>query len=729
MVIDAVLAALAGAFCYALAAVLQHHEAERATAPGMASPRLLWQLAHRPLWLAGIAATGLGAGLHLFALSEGPLTLVQPLGVTGLVFAVPLAAQLRHHRVRPRELAAALGVLAGLGALVGALPGGQGTPDVGLEPIAGLLVIAGVLTLAAVAAARVVSGRPRPLLLAVGAGIAFGATSALARVLLQADLQPGQLPQPPALLAGAAIALLAPLGFLLTQSAYRAGGVALALATVTVVDPLIAVATGILLLHEPHPTAPAQTLAIGAGALLITAGIAVLARSPAHGPAQPSPDRSTRPKQTSSKNPRRDPVATMPVSTCPTVPPDDASPSLRGLRILIGTDTYHPDVNGAAYFTYRLATGLAARGHDVHVVCPSPNGPAETRREDGVTVHQLRSVPTGVHPTFRVCLPPQTHAVSEVLRSVAPDVVHVQGHFPIGRSVLRAARRNEIPVVATNHFMPENLLAYARIPAAARRIACTLAWHDFTRAFNRADQITTPTPIAADLIRDKGLRPPIRPISCGIDLARFHTHHPAGRTVGLFGLPDKPTLLFVGRLDEEKHLHELISALPTVRAHVDAQIVIVGSGTQRARLAVLASRLDVLENVHFLGFIPDQQLPSVYAAADVFVMPGIAELQSLATLEAMASGLPVIAADAMALPHLVHPGINGYLYRPGNIEELASYGEVLLTSSQERGRMGRASREIAQTHDETNTLRQFENLYAGLRHRSPTTHQLIEAAR
>lgn len=133
--------------------------------------------------------------------------------------------------------------------------------------------------------------------------------------------------------------------------------------------------------------------------------------------------------------------------------------------------------------------------------------------------------------------------------------------------------------------------------------------------------------------------------------------------------------------------------------------------------------------MYFLGFIPDQQLPSVYATADVFVMPGVAELQSLATLEAMASGLPVIAADAMALPHLVHPGINGYLYRPGDIAQLASYAEALLTSSQERGRMGRASREIAQTHDENNTLRQFEALYADLRHRSPTTHQLIEATR
>ncbi len=92
------------------------------------------------------------------------------------------------------------------------------------------------------------------------------------------------------------------------------------------------------------------------------------------------------------------------------------------LRVLIGTDTYHPDVNGAAYFTFRLAAGLAARGHDVHVICPSADGAASTRFEDGVTVYRLPSVPTLIHPTFRVCLPPPASTrVRAVLCSTAPS--------------------------------------------------------------------------------------------------------------------------------------------------------------------------------------------------------------------------------------------------------------------------------------------------------------------
>lgn len=713
MVFEAPIAALAGAFCFALAAVLQHHEAAGATTVGVANPRLLWQLARRPLWLAGIGATGLGAGLHLFALSEAPLTLIQPLGVTGLVFAVPLAAAMHRRRVHLGELAAAVGVLAGLGSLIAALPGGQGTGQVGPRPIAGFLAVSAALTVAAIVGARVAMGRGRSLILAFGAGTAFGATSALARLLLQTDGQLGIVPGPRLLLAGAGIVLLAPLGFLLTQSAYRAGGVALALATVTVVDPLVAAATGILLLHEPFPSTPAQTFAAGAGALLITVGIVVLARSSTCAPGRSEAGSSTAGRTLAATAVMRD---------------DEPAGEDRRLRILIGSDTYHPDVNGAAYFAYRLATGLAARGHDVHVVCPSAHGPVSTGCEDGVTVHRLRSMPTGVHPTFRVSLPPWTRAVDGVLRDAAPDVVHVQGHFPVGRALLRAAHRQRVPVVATNHFMPENLVAFAHIPAMARRIVCDLAWRDFARAFNLADRITTPTPIAAELIRDKGLRHPVRPISCGVDLARFDINDPAGHTAGPFGIPDRPTLLFVGRLDQEKHLDELVSALPLIRRRIDAQVVFVGSGSQHARLSALAARLGVVEHVHFSGFVSDEQLPSAYAAGDVFVMPGVAELQSLATLEAMASGLPVIAADAMALPHLVRPGHNGYLYRPGDIEALARHAEELLSSSAERRRMGLASREIARAHDATNTLKQFEELYASLGAGARSINALIGAA-
>ncbi|WP_346115112.1 glycosyltransferase [Nonomuraea maheshkhaliensis] len=379
----------------------------------------------------------------------------------------------------------------------------------------------------------------------------------------------------------------------------------------------------------------------------------------------------------------------------------------RPRRILISTDTYPPDVNGAAYFTHRLATGLAARGNDVHVVCQSEAGPASADVVDGVVVHRLRSAPLLVHPTMRVTVPTR---LDRLVADIKPDVLHTQGHFVVGRAAIAAARRAGVPVVATNHFMPDNLFQFAHIPERLRIKAGRLAWRDFSRIFSRADHITTPTPLAAKLLSDQGFGREVEPVSCGIDLTRFHPRaEPKSWARRMFDLPDRPTVLFVGRLDEEKRLDELVRALPLVLNETDAQVALVGKGNQRDELERLARRIGVSDRVFFLGFVPDENMPQAFSAADVFAMPGVAELQSIATLEAMASGLPVVAADAMALPHLVEE--NGYLFQPGDVVGLARHLTAVLADDGLRARLGKASRELALTHDDQSSLARFERIY------------------
>ncbi|WP_084774256.1 glycosyltransferase [Nonomuraea candida] len=396
----------------------------------------------------------------------------------------------------------------------------------------------------------------------------------------------------------------------------------------------------------------------------------------------------------------------MPLHTVPDVATLSPAPQ-RPRRVLISSDTYPPDVNGAAYFTHRLATGLAARGNEVHVVCQSEAGPASADVVDGVVVHRLRSAPLLVHPTMRVTVPTR---LDRLIGAIKPDVLHTQGHFVVGRAAIAAARRAGVPIVATNHFMPDNLFQFAHIPERLRIKAGRLAWRDFSRIFSRADHITTPTPLAAKLLADQGFAREVEPVSCGIDLTRFHPRaEPKAWARKMFGLPDRPTILFVGRLDEEKRLDEIIRALPLVLNGTDAQVALVGKGNQRDELEKLARRIGVSERLFFLGFVPDADMPQAFAAADVFAMPGIAELQSIATLEAMASGLPVVAADAMALPHLVEE--NGYLYQPGDVVSLARHLTAILADDVLRARLGKASRELALTHDDQSSLARFERIY------------------
>ncbi|CAM3852959.1 glycosyltransferase [Nocardiopsis rhodophaea] len=389
------------------------------------------------------------------------------------------------------------------------------------------------------------------------------------------------------------------------------------------------------------------------------------------------------------------------------------------VRVVIGTDTYPPDVNGAGYFTYRLAAGLADRGHDVHVVCASDTGRPGIDHDSGVTLHRLRSAPLLVHPTMRTAVPlGVTGHVARLIDRLAPHVVHSQSHFTVSRAAIRCGRLSGTPVLLTNHFMPDNLFAHAHIPERLHDTVGALAWRDMIRVAYEADYVTTPTERAAGLLREKGFTRPVEAVSCGIDLDRFHPRPDERRAArDRFGLPDRDTMVFVGRLDEEKRIDDLIRALARVVRERDLQLALAGTGQRQAELLDLARRLGVADRVHFLGFVPDDDLPLVYVAADVFAIGSVAELQSIATLEAMSTGLPVVAADALALPHLVDRGRNGYLYPPGDSEELAGRLLDVLGSDDRRAAMGAASREIAQTHDHRRSLDRFEEIYAGIRPR------------
>src|SRR5690606_19920726 len=133
--------------------------------------------------------------------------------------------------------------------------------------------------------------------------------------------------------------------------------------------------------------------------------------------------------------------------------------------------------------------------------------------------------------------------------------------FGVGRTLIAAARRAGVPVVATNHFMPENLIGYAPLPGWFATTACRLAWRDFRRIFRHAQIVTAPTPRAVRLLREQGLDGTILPVSCGLDLRRFV--QPPRKEAD-----ERLRVLFVGRLDAEKNVDVLLRALPLLPARL-----------------------------------------------------------------------------------------------------------------------------------------------------------------
>lgn len=380
-------------------------------------------------------------------------------------------------------------------------------------------------------------------------------------------------------------------------------------------------------------------------------------------------------------------------------------------RILIGADTFSPDINGAARFARDHAVRLARRGHEVHVIAPATS----TRRSSGIErfdgvaiqVHRLRSVRWPLHDWLRFAPPWEVrYHVRRILRTVHPDIVHLQSFIDIGRGLAVEAELARIPIVATNHVMPENIVEFSGLPERLHPRLTQFGWNLASATFARADIVTSPTPIAARYLEVKTGLPQVHAVSCGIDLHRFtpKTDKPAAARI-----------LYVGRLDPEKDLDTLLEAFALVPRQTGARLDIVGGGTEGKALEILACQLRIADRVTFHGRVSDSELERLHHRASVFVMPSPAELQSIATLEALASGTPVVVADAMALPHLVDNGVEGYRVPTGNAHDFADRIErILATTPEQYRRLSAAALSRACQHDAAIVVTHYERLYERL---------------
>lgn len=260
MTVPAALIALVGSLFFALGAALQQFEAAGTDQPGMVA------LLRRPRWLLGGVSIVAGGGLHVVALGLGPLTVVQPMGVASLLFALPIAATLHGRRPATSELAAAALVAAGLVGLVLLVPESHGPVRLDPAELFTLLGVSGAAALLLWAGARAAAPAGRAALLATAAGVLYGATATLVRVLMDGGWNWAYL-----------VALPVPvlLALVMLQRAYAVGHFGVSFAALQIADPITAVAFGALLLGEPLPTGLAPVVA----AAVAAAGTVALART------------------------------------------------------------------------------------------------------------------------------------------------------------------------------------------------------------------------------------------------------------------------------------------------------------------------------------------------------------------------------------------------------------------------------------------------------------------
>jgi 1,2-diacylglycerol 3-alpha-glucosyltransferase len=383
------------------------------------------------------------------------------------------------------------------------------------------------------------------------------------------------------------------------------------------------------------------------------------------------------------------------------------------MRILIAATPQYIAFHGQAIFTLNLAEGLAKNGHEVLALVGSENGPAYRSERNGVKIEAVSSLNLkAFHPD--ACLPLfSSRAVRQVIEHFRPDIIHIQDHYFLCRNAAIAARKMGIKCVGTNHFMPENLAPYVPILSKIKPVFNWVLWTWMKETYNRLDAVAGPSQTAARILRSVGLRPPVVPISCGVNTALFHPIPAVDRLAWRtrYGIdPARIVFFFVGRVDKEKRLDVLLHALHQLDRD-NIQVVIAGKGANANRLKALAEHLKLGQKVHFTGFLPNEDLPSVLNSIDIFAMPSEAELLSIATLQAMGCARPIMAANAVALPELVTDQVNGLLFQPGSVADAIRCMEWFIENPSRWSEMGSASLEKVQAHSLENIVHQYETLY------------------
>lgn len=353
--------------------------------------------------------------------------------------------------------------------------------------------------------------------------------------------------------------------------------------------------------------------------------------------------------------------------------------SLPRQRICVVTETYPPEVNGVAITVQRCVQALRARGHEVRVVRPRQAEASDSSREEGDLL--TGSLPIPGYPTLRMGVPCQRQ-LRELWRNWRPDVLHVITEGPLGWSALQAARALTIPVVADFHT---NFHSYGRHYGWGR--LSTLIYRYLRYFHNRAQVTLVPTRTLRDQLSIDGFKR-IEVVARGVDTQLFHPGQRSATLRTAWGLSAGDlAVLYVGRLAPEKNLplvHRAFAAIREVRP--DARLVLVGDGPAGPLRDALGS-----DAVVYAGIQRDRALAQHFASADLFLFPSLTETFGNVTLEAMASGLPVVAYDYAAAGEHVQHGRSGWLAPFDDSVQFVEGARAIASSPALRETMGQAA--------------------------------------
>jgi 1,2-diacylglycerol 3-alpha-glucosyltransferase len=378
------------------------------------------------------------------------------------------------------------------------------------------------------------------------------------------------------------------------------------------------------------------------------------------------------------------------------------------MRIAYFSDNFFPEISGISDSIITTGEMLRKKGHEVVYIAPwyheDAHGLAKKKGDHAASyalpVKRLPSLPMHNSPTgqSRIAIP--CGASLPFLMRFKPDVIHTQSPFGAGLEALLASRILGVPLVGTNHTPIEEFVHYS--PIFGNRLSL-FARKYFSWYYNRCLFVTAPFPGLIERMQEVGLKAKAEARANPVSFEVFRAVTPDERRKAKAEMRrEGPMVLYSGRLAPEKRVDVLIEAFAKIANDLpSAALYVTGHGAQAKELEALAARKGIATRVHFTGFVDNAKLAQLYRAADVFVIMSTAETQSLSLMQAFASSVPAIVANAGALPYYT-PSQCGFVVEPGDTTALAAQLKELLSDEKLRLHMGTAAaRYVAKFSPET----------------------------
>lgn len=366
------------------------------------------------------------------------------------------------------------------------------------------------------------------------------------------------------------------------------------------------------------------------------------------------------------------------------------------MRLIYFTDTFLPEINGVTTVLATMRDGLRRRGHAVQMVAPGYG----TLTADEAGLRRIPGIPCPGYPAVRLSWP-WFRGIPAVADAAAPDLVHAVTEGPIGNFGRGYALKRRIPLVTSFH---------TDFPRYAGRYLGNWAVkpvREYLRWFHRPALATqTPSAVTRAELQALGLSRAMV-WGRGVDARHFTPNRRSESLRAELGATERTLVLHVGRLAVEKDPATLTSAFRQAHEVLGDQAVFCVAGDGPEAHAVREG----LPFARHLGFLSRERLADLYAAADLFVFPSPTETCGLVALEALASGLPVVGAEAGGVRESVIPDITGALAQPGDGKAFAAAIVKLVRDSELRLAMSQAARAFAVGCSWDRELDQLEVLY------------------